>query len=91
MEFLEKRQREFKNLVILFGSILVIGVLYLFYALFHERWEQSLLILLFCVFMSALCFRYHFWWIQVKKRKLGCTFNEWKEETLKELSNRGGK
>ena len=91
VEFLEKRQREFKNLVILFGSILVIGVLYLFYALFHERWEQSLLILLFCVFMSALCFRYHFWWIQVKKRKLGCTFNEWKEETLKELSNRGGK
>ena len=89
--FLEQRQREFRSLVILFGLILVLAVLYLFYALLHAMWQQSLLILLFCLFISALCFRYHFWWIQVKKRKLGCTFKEWKEETLKDLSKRGSK
>lgn len=87
--FLEQRQREFRNLVILFGSILVLGIFYLFYALFHAMWQQSLLIFLFCLFMAAVCFRYHFWFVQIKKRKLGCTFKEWKEETLKELSRRG--
>jgi intracellular multiplication protein IcmV len=88
--FLEKREREFRNLVILFGSIFVLGVLYFFYALLHMMWEQSVIIFLFCLFISALCFRYHFWYIQVKKRKLGCTFKEWKEETLKELSKKKG-
>ncbi|MBS0359587.1 MAG: type IVB secretion system protein IcmV [Proteobacteria bacterium] len=25
----------------------------------------------------AMAFRYHFWFFQIKKRKLGCTFSEW--------------
>lgn len=86
--FLEKRERDFRNLFLVFLMILILGVLYLIYALLHQLWSESLLILCFCLFISALCFRYNFWWVQVKKRKLGCTFDEWKEEALKELSGR---
>ncbi len=88
--FLEKRQRDFRNLFILFAMIFVLGFYYLLYTLVHHLWMDALLMLSFCVFISALCFRYHFWWIQLKKHKLGCTFGEWKEETLKELSRRKG-
>ncbi len=31
----------------------------------------------------VLAFRYHFWYFQIKERKLGCTFQEWFKQGLK--------
>ncbi|KTD14650.1 intracellular multiplication protein IcmV [Legionella gratiana] len=30
----------------------------------------------------VLAFRYHFWYFQIKQRKLGCTFSEWYRQGL---------
>lgn len=89
--FLSKREKDFKNLFILFLMILALGMLYFLYAVLHQLWTEALLVLCFCMFISALCFRYHFWWMQVKKRKLGCTFDEWKAEALSEIKGRAKK
>lgn len=89
--FLQKRERDFRNLFLLFALIFVLSLLYLLVSLFAKLWTQSLLILCFSLFIGALCFRYHFWWIQIKKKKLGCTLQEWKEETLKEISELSGR
>jgi len=86
--FLDKRARDFRNLFLLFGLILILGMIYFIVTLLHQLWFTSLLVLCFCLFIAALCFRYHFWWFQVKKRKLGCTFEEWKESTLKQVHPR---
>lgn len=55
-------------------SSLVIG----FYFLFHHKTIAGWLLTI-CV--SALfgvqAFRFHFWYFQIKHRKLGCTFEEW--------------
>ena len=83
--FLNKRARDFRNLFLLFCLILLLSVVYLVVTLSHHLWYTSLLVFCFSLFITALCFRYHFWWFQVKKRKLGCTFDEWKEETLKDM------
>lgn len=83
-----KREREFRNLFFLFFGILVTSIFYFFYVLFHHLWLTAVLILSFSMFVSALSFRYHFWWFQMRKRKLGCTFEEWKDETLNDLSRR---
>jgi intracellular multiplication protein IcmV len=29
-----------------------------------------------------LAYRYHFWYFQMKQRKLGCTFSEWYKQGL---------
>jgi hypothetical protein len=88
VNFLRKRERDFRNLFFLFGLILILSVIYFVLSLLKQHWLQALLVFSFCLFIAALTFRYHFWWIQIKKRKLGCTFDEWKDETLKEFAGR---
>ena len=34
--------------------------------------------------MLAQAFRFHFWYFQIKHRKLGCTFEEWRTGNLKD-------
>lgn len=89
--FVEQREREFRNLFFLFAAILLLGIFYFFFALFHHLLLGALLIFCFCLFIASLCFRYHFWWFQIRKRKLGCSFEEWKDETLHDLSGRNDK
>ena len=88
LAFLDRRQRDFRNLVLLFALILCFGLFYFFYLFIHKLWIKAWVVLCFCLFISALCFRYHFWWMQVKKRQLGCTFVQWKEAVVQELSGK---
>lgn len=36
-----------------------------------------------CALFLAQAFRFHFWYFQIKQRKLGCTFAEWRAEAFK--------
>lgn len=36
----------------------------------------------FSVFLFSQAFQYHFWYFQIKHRKLGCTFDEWRRGWL---------
>lgn len=36
-----------------------------------------------CSVLLTISFRFHFWYYQFSKRKLGCTFQEWKRDLFK--------
>ena len=77
----ETAQANAKNYFIfaLFFAALSFGVLVygLYLLLFHRSFLGFLLALAVTALLSAQAFQLHFWYFQVKHRKLGCTFDEW--------------
>lgn len=70
--------------VIFAGCSFVTG----FYLLFHHKTLSGWLlgIAVTTLFLSQ-AFRYHFWYFQMKHRKLGCTLNEWRKGKINHHEN----
>ena len=47
------------------------------YQFFYGSIKAFIVSLVVMLIALVLAFRYHFWYFQIKQRKLGCTFNEW--------------
>ena len=74
-----------KSLFRLSLLMLVIAMLLFAYALYHLILGNFLAFILSLVVMmiaGVLAFRYHFWYFQIKERKLGCTISEWFHQGL---------
>lgn len=66
-----------------FATLGVLLVLFAFYLLFHHAtFSGWLLALASSALFFAQAFRFHFWYFQIQRRKLGCTFAEWREAFL---------
>ncbi len=81
-EQLFKRQRMLFRMSIL---MLVCAVLLFFYGLYEWFYGGILGVLLTVVVIFialTLAFRYHFWYFQMKERKLGCSWKTWLNEGL---------
>jgi intracellular multiplication protein IcmV len=64
--------------LLLLISVVSVGFgIYLFYA--NKSFTGMLLGIAVACLFSAQAFRYHFWSFQIKQRKLGCTFQEWRD------------
>lgn len=55
--------------------IFIASIYYLFH---HHSLSGFILGLAVTVFAFAQAFRFHFWYFEIKHRKLGCTFDEWR-------------
>ncbi len=69
-------------------SVLMCGAaLFIFtYAIYHLIFGNIKAVVISVVVMLialALAFRYHFWYFQIKERKLGCSFQEWYKRGLR--------
>ncbi|MGV3740071.1 MAG: type IVB secretion system protein IcmV [Gammaproteobacteria bacterium] len=51
--------------------------LYTFYQLFFGSYRGAIIALIEVGIALVLAFRYHFWYYQIKQRKLGCSVKEW--------------
>ena len=56
--------------------------IYIFYHIIYGTIHAALLTFALSSLSAAISFRYHFWYFQIKSRKLGCTFNEWYRQGL---------
>lgn len=76
---LNNKAQVFFSYAILFVLFAAISLLFGCYYLFHHK---ALLGCLLSLAVTALflsqAFRYHFWYFQIKHRKLGCSFEEWR-------------
>lgn len=73
-------KRRCKNLMRLAIAMLCLAVLllgYALYALAGHFFHTALVSLAFMLVALASAFHYHFWWFQIKERRLSITFNEW--------------
>ncbi len=68
------------SLLMVFIALLVFA--YTMLHLFESNYLAVLVSFIAFFISLALAFRYHFWYYQLKVRKLGCSFNEWLKHGL---------
>ncbi|STX29846.1 intracellular multiplication protein IcmV [Legionella beliardensis] len=71
------RQRGLYRLSILMCVIAFGFFCYAMYHLFYGGIFAVIISLVLMLVALVLAFRYHFWYYQIRERKLGCTFREW--------------
>ncbi len=81
-EDLSKKFITFKRMyrVMLFSALFF--YVYSLYQLLYGGILSVMVSVVLAFVCLALAFRYHFWYFQVKKRKLGCTIKEWFSESF---------
>jgi intracellular multiplication protein IcmV len=55
---------------------------YMTYEIYFGYFLGALLSLVVAFLALALAFRYHFWFFQIKQRRLGCSVSEWFNQTV---------
>jgi intracellular multiplication protein IcmV len=79
-EDIKQQSVRYFNFAVLFITLAVVSFLFAFYLLFVEHtFAGCLLGLAVTALFGSQAFRYHFWYFQIQRRKLGCTFEEWKQ------------
>lgn len=79
---LESRKVALKRMSILMAVLAVLIFIYSFYHMFYGSLQATLLCYSVTLIAAALSFRYHFWYYQIRERKLGCKVSEWFREGL---------
>lgn len=74
---IQRRMREFLHLAIGFAALALLVLAYTVYLFWCGDIAAGMLGSLVTLITLTQVFRYHFWYFQMKKRKLGCTFKEW--------------
>ncbi|HBI22042.1 MAG TPA: type IV secretion protein IcmV [Legionella sp.] len=80
-DLLNRKKALFRSsllMIFIAGLILI----YILYNLFHAHFLAAGMSLIALSIALVLAFRYHFWYFQIKKQKLGCTLREWFQQGL---------
>lgn len=84
-EDLKKIDRQYLiNTAIFIGLAICSFLASFFYLFYHKTFSGMVLCLATTILFLSQAFRFHFWHFQIKHRKLGCTFKEWWQGTIKE-------
>ncbi|KTD50386.1 intracellular multiplication protein IcmV [Legionella quinlivanii] len=76
------RQKGLYRLSILMVLIAIFMLGYTGYHVLYGTWRSILLSIVVMFIALALSFRYHFWYYQIKHRKLGVSIKEWYRQGL---------
>ncbi|PJD95863.1 MAG: type IV secretion protein IcmV [Legionella sp.] len=76
------RQKALFRLSLLMLSLTLLIMGYAVYQLFQGAFHAFIVSVGAMSVAAALTFRYHFWYYQIKKRKLGCSMSEWFRDGL---------
>lgn len=71
-----KQKALFRLCLIMLGMAFLIFI-YAGYHLFYGTYKAAIISYVVMMIALALAFRYHFWYFQMKTRRLGCTFGQW--------------
>ena len=76
------RQKSFLKLSIIFVIMGFMILIYAVYLAWSSYIRSAFIALGLTLLVFAIAFRYHFWYFQVKHRRLGCTLREWYHGTI---------
>ncbi len=71
------RQQGLLRLSLIMASLAFVLFLYVLYNVFYAHYLAVLLSAVVMLLALVLAFRYHFWYFQIKRQKLGCSLYEW--------------
>lgn len=81
-DMLKARSQALYRLSLLMCFLATCIAIYCAYHIFLGNIAAAILSFIVMLIALSLACRYHFWYFQIKKRKLGCTFKEWYREGL---------
>lgn len=81
-EQLQKLQKNLYRISLLMTVIAFLILLYSLYLFYQGSIRGGLLSLVVVAVALAIAFRHHFWYFQIKNRKLGCSIYEWYRKGL---------
>lgn len=76
-EDLTKKSRNFIFQVYLFLSVAFFCFIYAFYLFFQVKILAGGLVVILAAYLVVKAYLAHFWFFEIKHRKLGCSFKEW--------------
>ncbi len=76
-EKLQKAKKTCYKMSIFSSVIAIFLIFYLTFCMIKMYYMSSIVTFLLVMVLFGLAFRYHFWYMQVTKRRLGCTFSDW--------------
>lgn len=79
---LQEKMKRFRQTALMYCAMAAGLFLYALYLFFTLHFIAAFLSLIVTVLALILAFRQHFWYFQMKRRKLGCTFKEWFQGTF---------
>jgi len=79
---LEIKQRALWRLSMLMLVLALAIMVYSAYHFIQGSYRAAIMSLVVSMIGLVLAFRYHFWYFQIKERKLGCSFMEWFRQGL---------
>ncbi len=80
---LQAKQSALYRLSILMCTAAIFIFGYAIYHLYYGSYRAVIISFILMLIALALAFRYHFWYFQIKTRKLGCSISEWYRQGLK--------
>lgn len=82
----QERGKTFTVYAYIFASLGALCILFSFYLLFYHTFFGWIIGLCAAALFFGQGFRFHFWAFQIKHRKLGCSFEEWRNGKVKRTS-----
>lgn len=76
-QVLKQRQQVFLRMAMAYGAMALSLFGYSVYLLVTMHIAAGFMTLVLTVLALTLAFRQHFWYFEIKQRKLGCTVKEW--------------
>ncbi|HAT1819682.1 TPA: type IV secretion protein IcmV [Legionella pneumophila] len=76
------KQKALLRLSIIMVIAAFVIFIYTGYQFLYGSWKATIISLVVVMIALVLAFRYHFWYYQIKQRKLGCTVKEWYRQGL---------
>lgn len=76
------REKALFRLSILMLTMASAIFIYSGYHFFEGNFRAGIISIIVMMIALSLAFRYHFWYYQIKHRKLGCSFDEWLKKGL---------
>lgn len=76
------KQNALLRLSIIMVTVACLIFIYAIYHFFYGTFKAGMVSIIITMIALVLAFRYHFWYFQIKSRKLGCTLREWYKKGL---------
>ena len=74
---LNQKMRYYKNTSALYGLFFLFSLCYWLMLVFKGLWVTVFMATAYCFLLFTFFFRESFWYMQIKKRKLGMSFTDW--------------
>lgn len=74
---LARTSKQYKHMALINLSLAIITLLYAVFLLIERHYLGGMPALGITLLFLVLAFRNHFWFFQIRQRKLGCTVREW--------------